>query len=147
VLPLLLSAPPPPAPAAGTTITGAIPCLRKAWLQERFSSPGNDRAVLGTLMHSLLASGLHLALQGGLSHQELAAQVGLPPWHVHARGAATQQQPAPSPDLPCGAPVPPRPPAAQAGLRQAARGLGPASPDAVPCQPAQPALPARPTCR
>ncbi len=53
-----------------------MPCVRKAWLQERFSSPGNDRAVLGTLMHSLLARGLHLALQGNLTHGELAAQVG-----------------------------------------------------------------------
>jgi hypothetical protein len=52
-----------------------MPCARKAWLQERFAGDSNDRAVLGTLMHTLLAQGLYMALQGSLSHAELSAKV------------------------------------------------------------------------
>lgn len=61
---------------AGTAITGALSCTRKAWLSERFSSPSNDKAALGTLLHDLVQRALRKRMDGqAVGQQELQQQV------------------------------------------------------------------------
>ena len=56
---------PPPCPGAGTRITSAGECQRKAWLEERVAEPGggNDKAVKGTLTHALIQAALTQGLR------------------------------------------------------------------------------------
>ena len=59
--------PPPPKPhhnTAGTSITTALQCARRAWLQDRFAGDSSDKAVLGTLLHELVQGAMHAAMQG-----------------------------------------------------------------------------------
>lgn len=62
--------------SAGTTITSAMDCARKAWLQELFGGSSSDKAVLGTLQHELVQYALTAAVeQGSVDAQLLEQQV------------------------------------------------------------------------
>lgn len=63
---------------AGTAITTAVTCQRRAWLQERVAGgPGGEAALVGQLSHLLLQRSLHAALEGTLSKENMMAEVGV----------------------------------------------------------------------
>lgn len=63
---------------AGTTVTSAMDCTRKAWVQEHVGGGGsNDKAVQGTLMHELVQYALAVAAEGPLTRQHLVEHVSV----------------------------------------------------------------------
>lgn len=49
---------------SGTTVSTALQCMRRAWLQERFGGTPGDAALLGTLGHELLQRAIAAAGKG-----------------------------------------------------------------------------------
>ncbi len=73
-------------PSAGTAITAAVTCQRRAWLQERVAGgPGGEAALVGQLSHLLLQRSLHAALAGTLRKDDMMAEVSV----LHSNGPET----------------------------------------------------------
>ncbi len=53
----------------GTSVTNAIECTRKAWLNELLVGSSNTASLLGTLMHEVLQKTLTAAMNGPVTHQ------------------------------------------------------------------------------
>lgn len=73
---------------AGTTITSAMDCTRKAWLTEVVGGSGSPAALQGTLLHEVVQGALQAAATTGKppdeeALQELVRRVFV--WHLDAQ--------------------------------------------------------------
>ena len=56
---------------AGTTVTSAMDCPRKAWLSEVVGGGSSVAALLGTLLHEVVQVALTASMEGPVTAQHL----------------------------------------------------------------------------